>query len=294
MVQAIEPSGAAVLHNSDDYYPLFDAVPALRRTLPRIALGAWPTPATPLTRFGGALNLPQLWIKRDDASDPVAGGNKLRGLELLLADAIARGFKSILTLGAAGSFHVRATAAAADRLGLRTFAVLTHQPRSAYVRRNLTIAHAAGAQLRAAWIPALPIQIARSWLDAVRAERGRPYLIPPGGSSPLAGLSFINAAFELRRQIDAGALPEPKWLFVPLGSLGTAAGLALGCRLAGLKTRVVGIVVFSRWYCTRGRWARMANRMNRLLSRRGEMPRAADIRATDLTVIADALGRGYA
>ena len=70
-----------------------------------------------------------------------------------------------------------------------------------------------------------------------------PYLIPVGGSSPVGALGFVNAGFELRGQIEAGEVPEPKAIYVPLGTMGTAAGLLLGLRAAGLAARLVGVRV---------------------------------------------------
>lgn len=274
-------------------FPLFDAFPRLRERMPRISLGDWPTPVQRLTRFGEQVGMPNLWIKREDLSLPDCGGNKTRGLEFLLAAALAHGAQSVLTFGAVGSFHVRATAVCAARVGLRTLAVLAHQPRAAYVRRNLAIAAAAGARLVPARLPFLPSAFMRQYV-AARVRGERPYLVPPGGTSPAACVGQVNAALELKQQIDAGLLPEPDVLFVPLGSLGTAAGLALGLRLAGLRTRMVGVVVFSRWYCTAARWARLARRTGRLLCRLDPGFPVLPIERRELTVTCEGLGRGYA
>ena len=119
-------------------------------------------------------------------------------------------------------------------------------------------------------------------------------IVPPGGTSPLACLGHVNAGLELARQIDGGACPCPDVIVVPLGSLGTAAGLALGCRLAGLPCRLVGVVAYSRWYCTAGRWARMARRALRLMRRWDRGVPDVRLGRSDLTVISDALGGGYA
>ncbi|MHC4235592.1 MAG: pyridoxal-phosphate dependent enzyme, partial [Planctomycetota bacterium] len=140
-------------------------------------------------------------------------------------------------------------------------------------------------------IPRLAAQflVPSHWHDA-----RPPYYVPGGGTSPLACLGHVNAALELKQQIDAGLLTEPDYLYVALGSLGTAAGLAAGCRLAGLRTRLVGVVVSYRWYCTAGRWARLARRVHRLMQRYDRsVPDIAVDRAA-LTVVATSLGEGYA
>src|SRR5439155_6166400 len=121
----------------------------------------------------------------------------------------------------------------------------------------------------------------------------RPYLIPPGGTSPLACLGHVNAALELREQIDAGLLPPPDFIFVPLGSLGTAAGLTVGCALAGLTARVVGVVVFHPLYCTARRWALLARRTAALMRAHDPSVPELAISSSRLTVLRDALGKGY-
>lgn len=276
-----------------DAFALFREYPRLATAVPRLALGTWPTPVHRLDKLAAHLGVNSLWIKREDASRPDAGGNKVRGIEFLLADAVARGATSLLTIGAIGSFHVRTTAVCARALGLSTIAILAHQPRATYVRRNIAAALRAGATLRPAVAPLLPFVALREWRRR-DAAGNRPCFIWPGGTSPLACIGHVNAAFELRNQIRAGLLSEPDLIFVALGSLGTAAGLALGCRLAGLRSRIVGVVVFHPWYCTAGRTARLARRTLRLLRSNDASVPAVSIRARDFVVDRRSLGRAYA
>jgi D-cysteine desulfhydrase len=82
--------------------------------------------------------------------------------------------------------------------------------------------------------------------ERLRSESGRePLVIPFGGTTPASTLGFVNAALELAEQIEAGELPEPDLLYVTLGSMGTAAGLVLGLRVAGLSTRVIAVQVIA-------------------------------------------------
>lgn len=278
---------------NEDRYPLFDAWPRLRDALPRVRLGAWPTPVQGAPGLARWLGVENVWIKREDLC-AAFGGNKVRGLELLLGDAERRGAETVLTIGSAGSYHVRTTAVYAVQRGLNSTALLVHQPRAAYVRRNITVAYRSGAGLRPVRIPMLPVAFAGEYARAWRRDGTRPAVIPAGGSGPLACMSHVNAALEMRDQIVAGALPEPDLLFVPMGSMGTAAGLSLGCRLAGLKTRVVGVVVFSRWYCTAARTMRLARRTLRRLSAWAPAVERIELARGDVTVVGDVLGRGYA
>lgn len=281
--------------NAQSSLPLLQTYPALADRVPREPIGTWPTPIEPAPRFAAEHNLDALWIKREDQSHPEAGGNKVRGLEFLLPDARRRGAKTLLTLSAAGSHHLAKTAWHARRLGLNTCALVLPQPVAAYVRHNIAVALADGAvYLPTGFIGLLPRLILARLGIHPRNTPGRVILIPPGGTSPLSCLGHVNAAFELRDQINAGALPEPDFLYVALGSLGTAAGLVLGCRLAGLSTRVVGVVVSYRWYCTPGRWARLARRTCRWMRRRDPNVPNCHIRRADVTVVDHVLGAGYA
>ena len=279
--------------NGGGILPLFDQYPTLCKQIPWMPLGGWPTPITEACLFAARNGLSSFHVKREDLSHAECGGNKVRGLEFLLARARQRGARALITMGSAGSHHVCKTAWHARTLGMKTTALILDQPPADYVRHNLL----AGVAVGASYIPAnyLTIVPKFAW-HLLRGDRanGKLHYIPPGGTSPLACLGHVNAALELRRQIDAGAMPEPDYLFAAMGSLGTMAGLAVGCKLAGLRTRLVGVVVSYRWYCTPGRWARMARRTLRMMRRYDPTVPHIEIAARELTVIGSALGDGYA
>lgn len=190
-------------------------------------LGRYPTP---VARAEG-----NLWIKRDDQVAPLYGGNKVRKLERLLADARSSGKTRLVTLGAAGSHQVVATAIYGAREGFEVEAVVVPQPASDHARANLRVAIAHGLR---------PI-VAASWESAPALLRRDAYLIPLGGSNALGSLGFVDAAKELAAQVAEGAMPEPDVIVVALGSGGTAAGLAVGLEAAGMKTRVIGVAISS-------------------------------------------------
>jgi D-cysteine desulfhydrase len=275
--------------------PLFEAFPRLAARVPFLPVGNWPTPVTEARHFAATQGLDALYVKREDLAHPECGGNKTRGLEFTLADAAQRGARTIVTIGAAGSHHVCNTAWHARRFGIDTVAIVIGQPPAEYVRQNLR----RGIEVGVRYIPAntatvLPRLIARLLEPRHRDGGRRIYYLPGGGTSPLACLGHVNAAIELKRQIDAGLLPEPEYLYVALGSLGTAAGLTVGCKLVGLGTKLIGVVVSHRWYCTPARWARLARRTHRLMRRHDpDVPDVA-IHKSELSVITTALGRGYA
>lgn len=269
--------------------PLVRAFPDLAR-IPRQPLGHWPTPVMHLQKFGADHGLPHLYVKREDLSHPVCGGNKVRGLEFLLADALANRSPRILTVGAAGSHHVARTAWHAASLGMPTTAVLLRQPMAEYVRRNLRLASTAGANLILANpLTLLPRLITLRWFSAEPS-----YFIAPGGTTPLACVGHVNAALELKAQIDRGEFPSPDYIYVPLGSLGTCAGLLVGARLAGIRARIIGVVTSYRWYATAGRIRRIADKTLNLLRRVAPSVPPIPLDADDVTVITTALGPGYA
>ena len=234
------------VHNIDDIHPaLLERFPAMAGELPWLSLGAWPTPVARLRGLGRQLDA-QLWIKRDEASGPLYGGNKVRKLEPLLGEALARQSDSVLTVGGIGSNHLVAVAIYAHALGLPTRAVVIPQPITAQVRRNLELDLALGVEL----LPCPIKELVPLYFERARWRGGpRCYATGPGGSSALGTLGFVAAAMELKQQIDAGELPEPDDIFLALGSGGTTAGLALGCALAGLSCRVVGVRVVEKLIC---------------------------------------------
>lgn len=278
----------------NDRFPLFSRYPRLAETLPWMSIGDWPTPVAAAPTFAEREGLASFYVKREDLSHAEFGGNKVRGLEFLLGDAKRRGVKALLTLSAAGSHHVSRTAAHARRVGIETTAVVLHQPSAAYVRGNLFAGITAGARYIPANYLTLPPRLLWHYVTMrLKYGRGGAMYIPPGGSSPLACVGHVNAALELSEQVAAGLLPMPDYLYVAMGSLGTAAGLVLGCKLAGMKTRVVGVVTSMRWYCTPGRVAKLARATAALLRRHDPAFPDVQIESEDLMVVNSVLGRGY-
>jgi D-cysteine desulfhydrase len=179
----------------------------------------------------------ELWIKRDDRTHDVYGGNKVRKLEPILEDLRQRGAKRIVTVGAAGSHHVLATAYFGGQAGLEVEAVLAPQPRTAHVVDLLRAA--LGQGLKAVPVGswgAVPLAVARRVATGAR-------FVQIGGSSVVGSMGYVAAARELATQVRAGELPEPDVLIVALGSGGTAAGLAAGLEAEGLATQVVGVCI---------------------------------------------------
>ena len=214
------------------------------KSLAHVALGCFPTPVEPMARLARLLGLQSLFVKRDDISGRMYGGNKVRKLEFLLGQALAENRRAVITFGAVGSNHVRATAVYGGQLGLQVHAVLAPQRSTAYLEANLLADRAAGATLHFVESYGQALRRGTELCDEITQQDGVPPLVIPFGGTNARGLiGFVNAAIELADQIEAGALPMPDLIYVPYGSTGTACGLALGLAAIGLRTSVIGVRV---------------------------------------------------
>jgi 1-aminocyclopropane-1-carboxylate deaminase/D-cysteine desulfhydrase-like pyridoxal-dependent ACC family enzyme len=275
--------------------PLFKTFQKLAGRLPHVSLGSFPTPLEKLERVGNAIGLNSLYIKRDDLSAAVYGGNKVRKLEFLLGDALRRNAKEVITFGFAGSNHALATAIHAGRLGLSSTSLLLPQVNAHYVRRNLLAGHHFKADLRVYDNWTL-LSLGLIWrLLQGRMKHGTfPRVIPAGGTCPLGIVGYVNAALEIKEQIAAGEMPEPDLIYVPLGSMGTSVGLTLGLKVAGLRGRVVAVRVIEKRYAN-------AKKISRLFCNTVSFLRELDctfpsvvISGNELNIRDDCLGEGYA
>ena len=234
-----------------------------------------------------------LWLKDDGCYGSIYGGNKVRKLEWLLADARRRGARSILTAGGLATNWGLAAALYARRLGIATEIALVDQPMDDHVRAQLARLEAVAALHRTRSTPRTVA--AAPWLIVRRTLRDRriPYLVGPGGSSARGTLGYVECALEIAHQVEDGILPAPSHVVVPLGSGGTAAGLALGLRMAGLRTQVVGVVVAHQLKLDARVVTRLAGRAAALLHRHGADVRDVRVGRGDLFITREWLGGGY-
>jgi 1-aminocyclopropane-1-carboxylate deaminase/D-cysteine desulfhydrase-like pyridoxal-dependent ACC family enzyme len=224
--------------------PLFRYYPTLQDTLFYVSLGDLPTPVHYCADLSAQYPSARIFIKNDGVTGKLQpdgtrafGGNKLRKLQYLLADALAHGHKAVLTFGCVGSNHALQTTVCAQSVGLDSICMLLPQPNSRIVRRNLLLQKAYKGTLI---FSQTNLERALATTEICRAyekETGLlPYIIPTGGSTARGAVGYVEAAFELKDQIERGVVPLPDHLYVTLGSGGTAAGLLLGCKAAGLDT----------------------------------------------------------
>jgi 1-aminocyclopropane-1-carboxylate deaminase/D-cysteine desulfhydrase-like pyridoxal-dependent ACC family enzyme len=177
----------------------------------------------------------RLLVKRDDAIPFGFGGNKVRKLRLVAAQAIAEGADTLITTGGIQSNHARATASVAAKMGLGCVLV-ANGTTPAKPTANALLDRLLGAEVRCV---ARREDRAPAMEEAAReltAHGRRPYVIPLGASTPLGAAAFALAVAELVDQI-----PAPDVIICSTSSGGTQAGLIAGCTLLGLNTRVIGV-----------------------------------------------------
>lgn len=221
--------------------PLFERYEKLENALPFISLARTPTPLQRCHNLEKILGCYALFIKRDDLTGAggLYGGNKVRKLEFLLADALEKGAKRIVTIGGVGTNHGLATACYAKQVELDCLLMLKHQPNSPVVQQNLLLDHYFGAKIAAF----SSIEERNATVEKLLESSNDTYFIPTGGSTALGTLGYVNAAFELKEQVESGLVPELDYIYVPVGSGGTVAGLLLGCVLAGIQTKIIAVAV---------------------------------------------------
>ena len=208
--------------------------------LPAEPLFGGPTPLDEAIRLRAALGpaAPRIFIKRDDAIPFGFGGNKVRKLCLVAADARARGADTLITVGGVQSNHMRATASTAVRLGMRCVLVANGTPPEP-LRANALLDALLGAELhyvssREERAPTMQKLAAR-----LRDSGRVPYEVPLGASMPLGAAAFALAVGELLTQLPRGVVPNA--ILHASSSGGTQSGLTAGCALHRLPTRVIGI-----------------------------------------------------
>ena len=209
--------------------------------LPRVPLVVAPTPLVIAPRLSAKLGV-EVWFKRDDLTGQGLGGNKVRGLEYLLGDALARGCDSLVTGAGPQSNWAMLAALTARQCGLTPYLVFYGSPVGA--TGNLLLSELAGADIRfTGELDRASVDGAIEKLGASLSTAGhQPYVVPRGGATPLGAAGYVRAGLELESQLMAQGL-RPKQLWLPTGSCGTQAGLVAGARWLRSSYDVVGVSV---------------------------------------------------
>ena len=274
---------------------LFQQYPLLRNRLPYVSLGTFPTPIQKLERLGKDTGIGHLYVKRDDLSGKVYGGNKIRKLEFLLGHALQAGVKEVLTFGSAGSNHATATAIYAQQVGLKSISMLIPQPNAHYVRLNILMSHHYKAELHQ-YRNMRFLCVGKIYqLLRHKLKQGRfPEVISLGGSSPLGTIGYVNAAFELREQVVEGRMPEPDLIYVPLGTMGTVVGLILGLKAANFKSQVISVLVADEKFVKLNRMVTLFKKTNSYLHSLDPSFSILVFSWKDQEIRQDFFGEGYA
>jgi L-cysteate sulfo-lyase len=213
---------------------------------PRVALAHLPTRLEFLPRLTEHLGGPEIWVKRDDCTGLATGGNKTRKLEFSMGEALEQGADTIITVGAVQSNHVRQTAAAACKLGLRCEVLLEHRvkdPGALYLNSgNVLLDRVFGANLREYDKGTDFDAVMQDVAGEVSAAGGTPYLVPGGASNPVGALGYVGCAEELLQQCDEQDVVFDHAVLAS-GSAGTHAGFAVGLRASGSELPILGIGV---------------------------------------------------
>ncbi|NWK87433.1 D-cysteine desulfhydrase [Raoultella terrigena] len=211
---------------------------------PRLELIGAPTPLEYLPRLSDHLGR-EIFIKRDDVTPLAMGGNKLRKLEFLAADALREGADTLITAGAIQSNHVRQTAAVAAKLGLHCVALLENpigtRAENYLTNGNRLLLDLFNTQVEMCDALTDPNAQLEELATRIEAQGYRPYVIPVGGSSALGALGYVESALEIAQQCE-GAV-ELSSVVVASGSAGTHAGLAVGLEQLIPGAELIGVTV---------------------------------------------------
>ncbi|MEU9962208.1 1-aminocyclopropane-1-carboxylate deaminase [Streptomyces sp. NPDC050982] len=241
-----------------------------------------PSPVHPLERLTKHLGGASLWAKREDCNSGVAyGGNKTRKLEYLVADALAQGCDTLVSIGGVQSNHTRQVAACAARAGLKCVLVQeswVEWPDSVYDKvGNILISRLAGADVRLVRA-GFGIGFKESWEQALREVEeggGKPYAIPAGASDhPLGGLGFAGWAYEVAEQErELGVFFDTVVVCSVTGSTqaGMVAGFAALEETGGRSRRVIGIDASAAPARTRAQIARIAHGTGQLIGVKAQL-----------------------
>jgi len=206
-------------------------------SLPSVPLAPESTPLAPLARLRSSLGsaCPQLLIKRDDLLAFAMGGNKVRKMQVVAAEALAAGADTLITCGGVQSNHARVTAAAGAVLGMRVILVVNGS-RPEPLTGNARLDAIFGADVRYVQTRDERDSTMAEIASALQREGKRPFVIPLGASTPAGALGFARGVGEI-----AVAGVKADVIVHSTSSGGTQAGLIAGCALFGLRTRVLGI-----------------------------------------------------
>jgi D-cysteine desulfhydrase len=268
---------------------LHERAPGLDALVYPIDLVQRPTPVVEEAALAARWGQGELWVKRDDLTNPLYGGSKVRNLEFFLGRARRLGAEAVATMGPYGSHQVLATAVFGRAEGFLTRGLLTPQPIVREIDLNARLLPAFGMDvIRCSSFASVPWNMAKARLS--RLGRSRPYWIPPGSNHPLGVMGVVEGALEVVEAVRDGRMPMPDDVVVPTGTCATAAGVYLAFAMAGLPVRVVAVRMVPMIVTGPGKMKRMAEETLSLLRLHGF---TGTVRWGDLLWVDGCAGPGY-
>jgi 1-aminocyclopropane-1-carboxylate deaminase/D-cysteine desulfhydrase-like pyridoxal-dependent ACC family enzyme len=239
---------------------LGNAHPRLAQRLRKRSFASLPTPISH-HKIASPTGNRTIIVKHDDQTSSIYGGNKVRKLEYIFQRATERGAERVATFGAAGSNHALATAIFARELGFACTCFLAHQKITPNVPKTLNMHLQLGTELVRYGGGINQLDLFRRYL-----QNRKTWVIPLGGSCWLGVIGFVNAGLELAAQIESGELASPDRIYIANGTMGSAAGLALGLALANLGTEIHAVRVADNRFAKRAVLDRLIRKTATLLN----------------------------
>lgn len=229
---------------------MINEIKRLIKKYDRVHLGFLPTRLQYMENLTELVQGPKIFIKRDDCTGLAFGGNKVRKLEFVMADALRKKAEVVITAGGLQSNWARQMAAATRKLGMEVILVLKGDEPQQY-QGNLLLDKMLGCDIR--FEKTIDIEgelrgefpYTRRLAEEVRRSGKTPYLAALGAENPLGVLGYISALDELNDQLDKIGI-EAHYIVLAERGGGTQAGIQIGVRLLGLKAEVLGIGVGGR------------------------------------------------
>ncbi len=270
--------------------PLFEYYPSIQSHVPYISLGSFPTPVIRLDNLSKYLSVPSIWMKRDDISGVIYGGNKVRKLEFVFGKVIDRGYKKILAYGSIGSNFTIACCMYGKEINIPVDLVLYKTSLTDSVIHNYKLnQRLSGSMSIYSSISGVVYGILKRMVSSLNTY----YLMPPGGSSPQSALGYINAMFELYDQIKNGEIPMPDYIFLPVGTGGTLIGLLIGKVILKIPVKIIGISVVDKILTSQTILKIQIYRVVRYFNRISGYNLSSDKVIKELNIDYNFLGRGY-
>lgn len=203
-----------------------------------------------LPRLTKYLNGPKIYIKRDDEGGRSGGGNKLRKYERIIGDAISQNCDTLIIAGHYQSNAARELVGSACQLGLKSIVVckeLIPNQNSEFLKNgNSLLMNIMGAKIVSIKKEEDFMKTMTKIAEEISLQEGKPYIIPFGGSNLLGSLGYVDCVNEIKKQTEENSIKFPTYIFTPIGSGGTQAGLISGILKNNLKTKVIGISVLHK------------------------------------------------